>query len=166
VKWYGKYVGKVFRIFNIISYLTYFSSTFSISFNYSTYLSSIFSLSFHYSTCLSSIFFHISERIWDIWRKDKLNGEMIWKIQKNIVKKQWKYRRKVSWIVIRSIFSISFHNFLLYFPYLITIQLGYLPYFPYHFTILFRVFHIFLLMENMEERQVEWWKDMTNAEEM
>ena len=37
-----------------------------------------------------------SEKIWDIWKKGKLNSEMIWKIQKKIVKKQGKYRRKVS----------------------------------------------------------------------
>jgi predicted TIM-barrel fold metal-dependent hydrolase len=33
-----------------------------------------------------------------------------------------------------SIFSISFHNFLLYFPYLFTFQPTFFPYFPYHFT--------------------------------
>jgi hypothetical protein len=35
---------------------------------------------------------------------------------------------------LSSIFSISFHNFLLYFPYLIAIRLAFLPCFPYHFT--------------------------------
>jgi hypothetical protein len=34
-----------------------------------------------------------------------------------------------------SIFSLSFHYFLLYFPSLFTIRLTYLPYFPNHFTI-------------------------------
>jgi hypothetical protein len=34
-----------------------------------------------------------------------------------------------------SIFSLSFHYFLLYFPNLFTIRLTYLPYFPNHFTI-------------------------------
>jgi hypothetical protein len=34
-----------------------------------------------------------------------------------------------------SIFFISFHNFLLYFPNLFTIRLAFLPYFPYLFTI-------------------------------
>jgi hypothetical protein len=38
----------------------------------------------------------ISEKISDIWKKGKLNSEMIWKIQKRIVKKEGKYRRKVS----------------------------------------------------------------------
>ena len=33
-----------------------------------------------------------------------------------------------------SIFSLSFHNFLLYFPNHFTIQLIFLPYFLYHFT--------------------------------
>jgi hypothetical protein len=28
------------------------------------------------------------EMIWNIWKKDKLNCEKIWKIQKKIVKKQ------------------------------------------------------------------------------
>jgi hypothetical protein len=36
------------------------------------------------------------EMIWKIWKKGKLNSEMIWTIQKKIVKKQGKYRRKVS----------------------------------------------------------------------
>jgi hypothetical protein len=36
---------------------------------------------------------------------------------------------------VSSIFSLSFHNFLLYFPNLIAIQLGFVPYFSYHFTI-------------------------------
>ena len=36
---------------------------------------------------------------------------------------------------VSSIFSLSFHNFLLYFPNLITVQLGFVPYFSYHFTI-------------------------------
>jgi hypothetical protein len=34
-----------------------------------------------------------------------------------------------------SIFSISCHNFLLYFPYLFTIELTFLLYFPYLYTI-------------------------------
>ena len=36
---------------------------------------------------------------------------------------------------LSSIFSISFHNFLLSFAYLIAIRLAFLPSFPYHFTI-------------------------------
>jgi hypothetical protein len=32
-------------------------------------------------------------------KKSKLNSEMIWKIQKNIVKRNEKYGRKVGWIV-------------------------------------------------------------------
>ena len=36
---------------------------------------------------------------------------------------------------VSSIFSLSFQNFLLYFPNLITIQLGFVPYFSYRFTI-------------------------------
>jgi hypothetical protein len=34
--------------------------------------------------------------IWKIWKKDKLKSEKIWKIQKKIVKRFGKYRRKVS----------------------------------------------------------------------
>jgi hypothetical protein len=34
--------------------------------------------------------------IWKIWKKSKLNSEKIWKIQKKIVKRYGKYRRKVS----------------------------------------------------------------------
>jgi hypothetical protein len=36
-----------------------------------------------------------------MWKKDKLNSEKIWKIQKEIVKWYWKYGRKASGIVIR-----------------------------------------------------------------
>ena len=43
---------------------------------------------------------------------------------------------------VSSIFSLSFHNFLLYFPNLITIQLGFVPYFNLGF---FHIFHIFSL---------------------
>jgi hypothetical protein len=55
--------------------------------------------------------------IWKIWKKSRLNSEMIWNIR------------------FSSIFSISFHNFLLYFPYHFTIHLAFLPYFPYQFTV-------------------------------
>jgi hypothetical protein len=37
-----------------------------------------------------------SEKIWKFWEKSKLNSEKIWKIQKKIVKRYGKYRRKVS----------------------------------------------------------------------
>jgi hypothetical protein len=37
-----------------------------------------------------------SEKIEKIWKKPKLNSEKIWKIQKKIVKRYGKYRRKVS----------------------------------------------------------------------
>ena len=39
-----------------------------------------------------------SEKIWKIQKKSKLNSDKIWKwkIQKKIVKRQGKYRRKVS----------------------------------------------------------------------
>ena len=36
-----------------------------------------------------------SEKIWKLWKKDKLNREKIWKIQKKIVKWYGKYRRKL-----------------------------------------------------------------------
>jgi hypothetical protein len=51
-----------------------------------------------------------SEKIWKLWKNDKLNSEKIWKIQKKIVKwygkygwnvKYEKYGRKVSWKVKR-----------------------------------------------------------------
>jgi hypothetical protein len=101
VKRYGNYKGKISWI------ATYFSSIFSISFHDSTCLSSIFSISFHnfllYFHYLFTIFFHIfpifslfnlsffhikiwkkgklnSEMIWKIWKKCKLKYEMIWKI--------------------------------------------------------------------------------------
>jgi hypothetical protein len=37
-----------------------------------------------------------SEKIWKIWMKSQLNIEMFWKIWKKIVKKFGKYGRKVS----------------------------------------------------------------------
>jgi hypothetical protein len=36
-----------------------------------------------------------SEKLGKIWKKPKLNSEKIWKIQKKIVKRYGKYRRKV-----------------------------------------------------------------------
>jgi hypothetical protein len=66
-----------------------------------------------------------SDKIWTIWKKDRLNSEKIWKYS--------------------SIFSYLFTfelSFLLYCPYLITIRLAFFPYFPNHFTI----------MENAEEK--------------
>jgi hypothetical protein len=39
------------------------------------------------------------EMISKIWTKDELNIEMIWKIQKEIVKWYGKYGRKVCWIL-------------------------------------------------------------------
>jgi hypothetical protein len=39
------------------------------------------------------------EMIWKIWKKGKLNGENIWKIQKKIMKRYGKYGRKVGSIV-------------------------------------------------------------------
>jgi hypothetical protein len=64
-----------------------------------------------------------------------------------------------------SVFSLSFHYFL--------------PYFSYHFPIFFHIFHTISLftllffhifisfqdMDNIEERQVEKWKDMKNTGE-
>jgi hypothetical protein len=38
-----------------------------------------------------------SEKIWKLWKKDKLNREMIWKIQKKIVKWYGKYGWNVKW---------------------------------------------------------------------
>jgi hypothetical protein len=64
------------------------------------------------------------------------------------MKKYGKYERNVSFDIISqfsSIFSISFHNFLPYFPYRFTIQPIFLPHFPY--------------------RQVEIGEDMGNMEE-
>ena len=36
-----------------------------------------------------------SEIIWKIWKKSKFNSDKIWKIQKKIVKRYEKYGRKV-----------------------------------------------------------------------
>jgi hypothetical protein len=37
--------------------------------------------------------------IWKIWKKGMLNSEMIWKLQKKIVKRYEKYGKKVGLIV-------------------------------------------------------------------
>ena len=34
------------------------------------------------------------DKIWKVWKKSHLNSEMIWKIQKKIVKRYGKYGRK------------------------------------------------------------------------
>jgi hypothetical protein len=36
-----------------------------------------------------------SEKIWEIWKERKLNSEEIWKIQKKIVQRYGNYGRKV-----------------------------------------------------------------------
>jgi hypothetical protein len=59
-----------------------------------------------------------------------------------------------------SIFSISFHYFLRYFPNLFTIQPTFLRYFPYHFIIFFHIFHIFNLLENSSKIWKIWKKIM------
>jgi hypothetical protein len=122
---------------------------------------------FHIISHFNLLFFHISNTIshFKIWKKPKLNSENIWKIQKKIVKKYKKYRRKVGWNDIENMEEKSVP---LYCPYLITIRLAFLPYFPYHFTIFFCIFKKFLLfnfgffnmfhystMENTEEKKVK-----------
>jgi hypothetical protein len=37
-----------------------------------------------------------SEKVWKIWKKDKLNSDKIWKIRKKIVKRYGKYGRNPS----------------------------------------------------------------------
>jgi hypothetical protein len=37
-----------------------------------------------------------SEKIWKIWKKDKLNSDKTWKIRKKIVKRYGKYGRNPS----------------------------------------------------------------------
>jgi hypothetical protein len=34
------------------------------------------------------------EKIWKIWKKSRLNSEMIWKIEKKIVKRYGSYKKK------------------------------------------------------------------------
>jgi hypothetical protein len=167
VKWHRKYGRKV-----------YFSSIFFISVHYSTCLTSLLYISFHISTCLFSIFsilfhnflsyFPYHEMIWKIWKKAKLNNEKIWKIGRKSKlnnEKIWKLWRFSHFNLpffhifdiisqFSSIFSISFHNFL--------------PYYPYHFTIqpIERQVEIGEDMGNMEESKVEQWKNMENMNEM
>jgi hypothetical protein len=133
--------------------ISQFSSIYSISFHISTSLSSILSISYHYSTYFSSISFHISSiffisfynkiwkiekkivKRWKIWKKSRLNSVWYEKYGRKVswnVKWYGKYGSKVSWNA--SIISKSFHNFLLYFPNLFTIQLAFLSYFLSHFT--------------------------------
>jgi hypothetical protein len=58
-----------------------------------------------------------SEKIWEIWKESKLNSEKIWKIQYSVYPPP---------PYLFSLYSLSFHYFL--------------PYFPYHFTIFFCIF--------------------------
>jgi hypothetical protein len=62
-----------------------------ITFHYSTCLSSILGIFFHISTYFSSVFFHIIS----LFNMEE-NREKIEKIQKKIVKRYGKHRRKVS----------------------------------------------------------------------
>jgi hypothetical protein len=84
---------------------------------------------FHIFSLLNLGFFHIFSLFSS---NTEENCEMIWKICKKIVKRFGKYGRKVNWIVK---WFGKYGNF--------TIQLIFLPYFPYHFTIFFHVFPIF-----------------------
>jgi hypothetical protein len=81
-----------------------------------------------------------SEKIWKIGKKSKLNSEKIWKIHKKIVKRYENYERKISWIVIISLFNF------LFFPIFHIISLFNLLFFSiFHIFSLFNLlfFHIF-----------------------
>jgi hypothetical protein len=71
---------------------------------------------YHYSTCISSIV--------SIWFHIK-NFQLTFLPY---------FPYLITLTYFSSIFSISFHNFLLYFPNFFTIQLTFLSSFPYHFT--------------------------------
>jgi hypothetical protein len=88
------------------------------------------------------------EMIWKIWKKSKLNSEKIWTIS----------------TYIASVFSLSFHYFLQYFPNLFLIQLGFLPYCSYLFTIqltfktkhIMKISHINVNIYENYGRKVSW----------
>jgi hypothetical protein len=101
--------------------------------------------------------------IWKMWKKSKLKCEIL-KCNVSCFLSTWRYKAfhfpyffpvlfqtatfEIHVTYFSSILSISFHNFLLYFPYHFTFQLTFLPHFPYHFTIFFCIFHIFSLFIN------------------
>jgi hypothetical protein len=149
VKWYGKYGRKV----------SYFSFVFSTSFHYLTFLFfrnvctksvslrfsvfrmltdfvCLYNYEFWLSLCKivrSSVILLLrkiwkkrrlnSEMIWKIWKKSKLKCEMIWKI--------WKKSKLNS----EKIGKIWKKDQLKYFPYHFTVQPTFLSYFPHLFTI-------------------------------
>jgi hypothetical protein len=95
-----------------------------------------------------------SEKIWKIWKKSKLNSEKICKIQKksklNCAKIWCGYNGcqfSGCWLILSVCIIMSFD-----FPFVRLFGVRYLCYYPYD-------------MDNMEERQVEEWKDMKNMEE-
>jgi hypothetical protein len=125
---------------SIFPYHFTFQLTFLPYFHIISQFPSIFSTSFHYSTYFSPVIWKPS---WIVKRYGKcgrkVGGIVKWygkygrKVSSN-VKWYGKYGRSPSWIVKRYGFNllffhifISFHNFLLYFPHLFTIQLTFLP---------------------------------------
>jgi hypothetical protein len=127
VKRYGKYVSLFDLPFCHIFYIiSQFSYVFSVSFHYFLpyfpfYFTKIVKRYGKYRRKLWNDMENMAERQVEKWKNledMEENREKLWKIRKKIVKRYGKY--------------ISFHNFLLYFPYLFTI---FLPYFPFHFTI-------------------------------
>jgi hypothetical protein len=99
------------------------------------------------------IYMYIGRRrkIWTIWKNSKSNSEKIWKIWKISVLiivtllLSWLFFHIFYIISLFNLFYISFHNFLLYFPNLFTIQLGF-----------FHIFHI------LSQNRDEMWNDMEN----
>jgi hypothetical protein len=110
------------------------------------------------------------EKIWKIWKKGKFNSEKIWKIQKQIdllffpISISFHYSTYLSVII-----SISFHNLFLYFPYLFTIQLAFLPYFSYLFTIssvFSNFFHYSSCLSYSDKIWTIWMKGKLNSEKI
>jgi hypothetical protein len=160
VKWYGKHRRIFPYLFTIFFCIFHIFSLFNLDFFHIFHICSLLNLSFFHIVFLIYFPYHftIFFCIFQILSIIQLGflpyfsylSEKIWKIQKKIEKRFEKYRRKISWIVKRQgkygrnvstylffIISISFHYFLLYFPYLFTIQFGFLPYFSYQNKSLF-----------------------------
>jgi hypothetical protein len=85
------------------------------------------------------------EKIWKLWKKDKLNSEKIWKMRKKIVKWYGKYGWNVKW----------------YAKYGRKVRWKVKRYGKYGG----KVSWIVKRYGKFGKRQVEWWNDMENMED-
>jgi hypothetical protein len=151
--WIVKMIWKIWKKSRLESEMII--SLFNWLFFHIFYIFSLFNSFFFHTFQILSLFNCPFFLMWKYGRKVSWIVKWYWKYGRKvswIAKRYGKCGRKVSWIVnkgnnkitelrtilhystcLSSIFSLSFHHFLLYFPNLITIQLGFLPYFSYYF---------------------------------